>query len=54
MLRDPSLPRFALRRPDAARAFGVSETKFDEWVRDGRMPKGRKIDGIVLWDVREL
>jgi hypothetical protein len=32
----------------------VSPTKFEEWVRDGRMPKGRKIDGVVLWDVGEI
>jgi predicted DNA-binding transcriptional regulator AlpA len=52
--RDVSLPRFALRREEAAASLGVSPTKFEEWVRDGRMPKGRKIDGVVLWDVGEI
>jgi hypothetical protein len=45
-----SIPRFALRRDEAAASLAVSTTKFDEWCADGRMPKGRKIDGVVLWD----
>jgi predicted DNA-binding transcriptional regulator AlpA len=52
--RDLSLPRFALRRDEAAASLAVSPTKFDEWVSDGRMPRGRKIDGVVLWDVNEI
>jgi predicted DNA-binding transcriptional regulator AlpA len=53
-LRDLSVPRFALRREEAAASVGVSPTKFDEWVADGRMPKGTKIDGVVLWDVGQI
>jgi hypothetical protein len=52
--RDLSLPRFALRRDEAAASVAVSTTKWDEWVADGRMPKGRKIDGVVLWDTLEV
>ena len=52
--RDLSLPRFALRRDEAAASVAVSVTKFDEWVADGRMPKGCKIDGVVLWDKMEV
>jgi hypothetical protein len=52
--RDLSLPRFALRREEAAASLAVSPTKFNEWVDDGRMPKGRKIDGVVLWCVQEI
>jgi predicted DNA-binding transcriptional regulator AlpA len=52
--RDLSLPRFALRRDEAAAALAVSTTKFDEWVSDGRMPKGHQIDGVVLWDTQEI
>ena len=52
--RDLSLPRFALRRDEAAASVAVSPTKWDEWVNDGRMPKGRKIDGVVLWDTQEI
>jgi predicted DNA-binding transcriptional regulator AlpA len=53
-LRELSLPRFALRRDEAAASLAVSTTKFDEWVTDGRMPRGRKIDGVVLWDTEEV
>ena len=49
-----SIPRFALRRDEAAAAVAVSNTKFDEWCADGRMPRGRKIDGVVLWDTGEV
>ena len=52
--RDVSLPRFAVRREEAAASVAVSPTKFDEWVKNGRMPPGRKIDGVVLWDVAEI
>jgi len=53
-IRDLSLPRFALRRDEAAASVAVSTTKFDEWCADGRMPRGRKIDGVVLWDTQEV
>ena len=49
-----SIPRFALRRDEAAAAVAVSNTKFDEWCADGRMPRGRRIDGVVLWDTGEV
>lgn len=39
-----------LRRDDAAYYAGVSATKFDELVADGRMPRPVRIDGRVLWD----
>lgn len=52
--RDVSLPRFAVRRVEAAACVAVSPTKFDEWVNNGKMPRGHKIDGVVLWDVQEL
>ncbi|NIX75204.1 helix-turn-helix transcriptional regulator [Microvirga terricola] len=43
-----------LRRIEAAHYIGVSATKFDEMVKDGRMPRPMKIDGCVIWDIREL
>ena len=39
-LRELSLPRFALRREEAAASLGVSPTKF--------------VDGVVLWEVQEI
>jgi predicted DNA-binding transcriptional regulator AlpA len=52
--RDLSLPRFALRRDEAAASVAISPTLFDEWIRQGKMPKGRKIGGVVLWDTQEV
>lgn len=52
--RDVSIPRFALRRNEAAASVGVSPTTFDEWVKEGRMPIGHKVGGVVLWDVGEV
>jgi predicted DNA-binding transcriptional regulator AlpA len=39
-----------LRRDTAAAYVGVSPSKFDEWVSDGRMPKPKRVDGCVVWD----
>jgi predicted DNA-binding transcriptional regulator AlpA len=47
-------PRRGLRREEAARYVGVGASKFDEMVRDGRMPKPKRIDGCVVWDLRRL
>ena len=47
-------PRRVLRRVDAALYVGVSPRKFDQWVADGRMPKPAHVDGVVLWDIRQL
>ncbi|MCW5697308.1 MAG: XRE family transcriptional regulator [Bauldia sp.] len=47
-------PRRGLRRQDAAAYVGISATKFDELVADGRMPKPFRIDACVLWDIRKL
>lgn len=52
--REGSIPRFGLRREEAATALGISATLFDKWVCDGLMPKGRKIVGVVLWDTEEI
>lgn len=43
-----------LRREGAAAYVGVSPSKFDEWVKDGRMPKPFRVDNCVLWDRRQL
>jgi predicted DNA-binding transcriptional regulator AlpA len=48
------LPRRGLRRPEAALYVGVSPSKFDELVKNGRMPKPKRLDSCVIWDVREL
>jgi hypothetical protein len=34
--------------------LGISPSKFDELVKDGRMPRCRLIDARKLWDLHEL
>jgi predicted DNA-binding transcriptional regulator AlpA len=48
-----ALPR-GLCREAAAEYVGVGTTKFDEMVRDGRMPKPRQIDARRIWDRNAL
>jgi len=43
-----------LRVTDAAAYIGLRETKFRELVDAGRIPKPRRQDGVVAWDVRDL
>lgn len=50
----PNLPPRGLRREASAAYVGVSPVKFDQLVRDRRMPKPKRIDGRNVWDVREL
>src|SRR5262249_34672672 len=47
------MPR-GLSRVQAAEYIGVSPTKFDELVGDGRMPKPKRVDAWRLWDTRAL
>lgn len=48
---DPvSYPPRGLSRDEAARYIGVGSTKFDELVKDGRMPKPKRLDGRAVWD----
>ena len=48
------LPRRGLSRDEAAMYVGISPSKFDQLVGDGRIPGARRIDGRKVWDVREL
>ena len=45
-----ALPRRGLSRVEAALYVGVSPTKFDQLVKDSRMPGPKRIDGRVIWD----
>lgn len=49
-----SLPPRGLSRLEAAAYVGISATKFDELVADGRMPGPKQIDGRVVWDIRRI
>ena len=53
-LRSRTQPRRGLRRTEAAAFIGVSPTKFDEWVTKGIMPKPKRQDGVVVWDMVAL
>ena len=48
------VPRRGLSRDEAAMYLGMSASKFDELVRDGRMPAPRRIDSRKIWDVHQL
>ena len=41
-------------REAAAEYVGISPVKFDELVRDGRMPRPKRIDARNVWDIRAL
>lgn len=44
-----SLPPIGLSRETAAAFIDVSPSKFDEMVKDGRMPKPKHIDSRRVW-----
>lgn len=50
----PNLSPKAICRRSAAEYAGISASKFDELVREGRMPPPRKIDRRRVWLVSEL
>ena len=52
--RGAAYPPLGMRREVAAWYLGVSPTTFDAWVLAGRMPRGKKVDGIRVWDRRRL
>lgn len=49
----PLAPR-GLQRESAAQYIGVSTSKFDDMVRDGRMPPAKRIDRRLVWDRHAL
>jgi predicted DNA-binding transcriptional regulator AlpA len=48
------IPRRGLSRIEAAMYLGISPSKFDEMVKDGRVPRPRMIDSRKVWDIFEL
>lgn len=48
------LEPLGLCREDAAAFVGLSTSKFDELVADGRMPQPRRADARVIWSRLEL
>lgn len=50
----PNLAPRGVSRVEAASYIGVSPSKFDELVADGRMPPPKRIDSRRVWDVKAL
>ena len=50
----PSLAPRGLSRAQAAEYVGVGASKFDDMVRDSRMPKPKRIDTRTIWDRLQL
>jgi predicted DNA-binding transcriptional regulator AlpA len=48
------VPRRGLSHDEAAMYVGISPSKFDQMLGDGRMPRPRRIDGRKVWDIRDL
>lgn len=46
----PGVMPFGLSRVEAAWLIGVSTTMYDAMVRDGRMPKPKRIGARTIWD----
>jgi len=53
-LREITIPRFALRRSEAAASLGISPGHFDLWVAEKKMPEGHKVGRIVLWNAESV
>jgi predicted DNA-binding transcriptional regulator AlpA len=53
-VRQTTQPRRGLRREEAAIYIGISPTKFDQLVREGRMPQPKTIESVRVWDMRQL
>lgn len=45
-----SYPPRGMSREEAARYVGVGSTKFDEMVKQGKMPKPKRVGSRVVWD----
>jgi predicted DNA-binding transcriptional regulator AlpA len=49
-----SLPPRGLSRSEAAAYVGVSPSLFDTMVKDGRMPRAKRINSRAVWDRKQL
>ena len=53
VLNFPYLPR-GMRVEEAALYLGMGRSKFLQLVCEGRLPKPKAVDGMRIWDRREL
>jgi predicted DNA-binding transcriptional regulator AlpA len=49
-----SLPPRGLRREEAAAYIGVSPSLFDEMIKEGSMPKPKRVHARTVWDRHKL
>lgn len=49
-----SLPPRGLSREQAAAYVGVCPSTFDVMVKDGRMPKPKRVNKRTIWDRQDL
>ncbi len=54
MTHQLTISKIGLRREDAADFIGLKVTKFNELIKEGRLPEPVQIDGCRVWDVRKL
>lgn len=47
-------PMRLLRRPHVAEYCGVGTSTLDKWIDLGRIPQGIRVDGVVVWDIRQV
>ena len=52
--RAATQPRRGLDHDEASLYIGVSQTVFDQMVRDGRLPRPTEFDGELVWDLVQL
>ena len=53
-LLDRPATRRGLRLEEAAAYIGIGRSLFQAMVDDGRMPRPRRINARLVWDMREL
>lgn len=51
---DRHYPPRGMRRETAAWYVGLGTTKFDQLIKNGRMPEGVLVDGARVWDRYKL
>lgn len=54
MKAGPLYYKRGLNRMESSEYVGISSSKFDELVSDGRMPKSKRVDSRKIWDRFEL
>lgn len=56
IINETTNTRTKLSKYQACKYLNVSRATFDNWIREGRIPKGRKEQGFkeLFWEVKDL